>query len=531
MTGETFKRDFDRDDADRQESLERARHCASLTKPWILPPDGWDESQKLPEPFSSMAARGVTNLEGKLLTALFPANAPFFRLRPAGRFRFDTSLDPAEIQEFEAALHVHELMIASKLDRADTMAGSNARRAGFRTRQRLAISQLLITGDVLTQLTDDYNLKVFRRDNYVTKRDSAGDVLYHIIREQIDPLGLSSEEIEAAGLEFDHLVQEDLDRRLEELYTKVEWNTLSKTWVITQEVNDRLVYQTEEKVSPFFSTPYSLPPTGNYGEGLIGENLGDVRSHNELTERILDFGAIASKQLFCLDYNSQVRPQDLALPTGSVIQARVQAGQVTDVSMLKADRLTDFNVVASTRESIRKDLTAVMLMEAEQMPSYERASRFHVQRVAMEIEGALGGVYAPIADSMQIPLIERIRQKMTDDGELPSLPDDSIEIQAVTGLQALSNETDKMKLLELMQIIAQLGPEMNMRVDKGVLLDVLVRQTGIYEPGLVKPEEVVQQEMQAQQQQQVQAMAAETAMKTQGKRMEQVPIDGEPQYA
>jgi len=140
-------------------------------------------------------------------------------------------------------------------------------------------------------------------------------------------------------------------------------------------------------------------------------------------------------------------------------------------------------------------------------------------------------VYAPIADSMQIPLIERIRQKMTDDGELPPLPDDSIEIQAVTGLQALSNESDKMKLLELMQIIAQLGPEMNMRVDKGVLLDVLVRQTGIYEPGLVKPEEVVQQEMQAQQQQQMQAMAAETAMKTQGKRMEQVPIDGEPQHA
>ena len=292
---------------------------------------------------------------------------------------------------------------------------------------------------------------------------------------------------------------------------------MSKSWVISQEINDHIVYEAQEPVTPFLSTPYSLAPAASYGEGIIGENLGDVRSHNELTERILDFVAIASKQIFCLDYNSQVRPSDLALPTGSVIQARVQGGAVTDVGMLRADKLTDFNVVATTRESIRKDLTAVMLMEGESMPTYERATRLHVQRVAQEIEGALGGVYAPIADSMQISLIERMRHVMTVSGELPPLPEETVEVQAVTGLMALSNETEKMKLVELMQLIAQLGPEVGNRIDKGVLLDVLVRQTGIYEPGLVKTDEQVEQEMRAAQQQAMEQQAATTAMESVGK--------------
>jgi len=514
---DNIRKDFDRDDAERQESLERARLCASLTKPWVLPPSGYSPNDKLPEPFSSLPARACSNLEGKLLTALFPAAQPFFKLRPAGRFRFDPNVEPEKLSEFENILHLQELMILAKLDRTDKQSGSNSRRAGFRSRMRLAISQLLITGDVLIQLTDDFNIKVFRRDNYVTKRDSAGDILYHIIREQIDPLTLTKSQLEDAGMDFEALQLESVDRRMEDLYTKVQWNPLSKVWVISQEINDHVVYEAQEPITPFMSTPYSLAPAANYGEGIIGENLGDVRSHNELTERILDFGAIASKQIFCLDYNSQVRPSDLALPTGSVIQARVQGGAVTDVGMLRADKLTDFNVVATTRESIRKDLTTVMLMEGESMPTYERATRLHVQRVAQEIEGALGGVYAPIADSMQISLIERMRHVMTLSGDLPPLPEETVEVQAVTGLMALSNETEKMKLVELMQLIAQLGPEVGNRIDKGVLLDVLVRQTGIYEPGLVKTEEQVNQEMQAAQQQAMEQQAASTAMDAVGR--------------
>ena len=250
---------------------------------------------------------------------------------------------------------------------------------------------------------------------------------------------------------------------------------------------------------------------------------------NELTERLLDFAALSSKLLFAVDYSSQVRPEDLARSTGEVIQARVQSGQVTDIGMLKVDKLQDFNIVGTTRESIRKDLSVTMLMESESTPRGERVTAFQVQRVAMELEGALGGVYAPIADAMQIPLIERLISVLNSKGVLPTLPDESVEVEAVTGIQALSNESDNSKLMQLMQTIAQLGPETMGRIDKGILMDLLVRQSGIYEPGLVKTDEQIQQEEQAAQEaamkQQIQAQALQTGGKIVEQNAAQQPIE------
>ncbi len=529
MIDQTIRKDFLLYDSQRQESLERARHCASLTKPWVLPPDGWSEDQPLDSTFSSLAARGITNLEGRLLLALFPPGMPFFRFRPSSRFRFDPGVDPQQLSEFADLLRLQEMVIMAHLESMDRAGHGNARRAGFRSRMRTAISQLLITGDVLIHMSDDMNLRVFRRDNYVTKRDSSGDIQCHITRESIDPLTLSAQQLDQLELDFDTLAAKPHHDRMEDLFTRVSWNPISKSWLIEQEIKDKKILETTEKVTPYFSVAFELPPAANYGRGLIEQNLGDVRSMNELTERLLDFAALSSKLLFAVDYSSQVRPEDLARSTGEVIQARVQSGQVTDIGMLKVDKLQDFNIVGTTRESIRKDLSVTMLMESESTPRGERVTAFQVQRVAMELEGALGGVYAPIADAMQIPLIERLISVLNSKGVLPTLPDESVEVEAVTGIQALSNESDNSKLMQLMQTIAQLGPETMGRIDKGILMDLLVRQSGIYEPGLVKTDEQIQQEEQAAQEaamkQQIQAQALQTGGKIVEQNAAQQPIE------
>lgn len=527
----TLRRWWHVSDSDRQEVLDRARLCASLTKPWILPPEGHTASEKLPEPYSSLAARGVTNLEGRLLLALYPPGMPFFRLRPAGKFRFDGNVDPNMLNEFEARLYLQELAIQSKLEQADKAGRSNSRRSGFRSRKRTSISQLLITGDTLEMLQDDYTIKVFRRDQYTTCRDNSGDVRYHVIKEQIDPLSLDAEAFSASGLDMMSLIDKPSHERKADLYTLVEWQPKSKRWLITQEVNDNLINEIDEPISPFMSTPFELAPGEHYGRGIIETNLGDVRSINSLTERILDFAAMASKQLWALDYNSQVRPNDLTKETGSVIQARVQSGQVMDIGLLRAEKMNDFQVVSITREAIRKDLAVTMLMEGEATPTGERVTAYQVQRVAMELEGALGGVYAPIADHQQVPLIERMLYQMRRDAMLPPLPDDSIEVEAVTGINALSRESDNGKLMQVLQMVSQLGPEVMQRFDKGVLLDLIMRQIGIYQAGLVKSEQQMQQEMQAMQQAAMQQQAAQQMIQSAGAIAEKSTPQGQPMGA
>ena len=56
-------------DSCRTSKLERARYCSSLTVPSILPPDGWTEQDQLPQPYSSVAARGVTAMASRMLSA------------------------------------------------------------------------------------------------------------------------------------------------------------------------------------------------------------------------------------------------------------------------------------------------------------------------------------------------------------------------------------------------------------------------------------------------------------------------------
>lgn len=488
-----------------------------------MPPSGHPQDSKLPEPFSSLAARGVTNLEGRLLLALYPPGMPFFRLRPASVFRHDQSIPVEELQVLQDALYLQELTIMGILDSANTT--GNSRHAGFRTRKRAALSQLLITGDVLERLTDDYSMVVYRRDQYVTKRDSAGNVLYHIVKEEIDPLSLKPKLLAACGFDTQSLRQMNASDRLKDIYTMVEWQPEAKTWLIRQECNGNVIVESEEPVTPFFATPFELAPQESYGRGIIETNLGDCSSMNELTMSLLDFAAIASKMLFCIDHNSQVRAEDLAKESGSVINARVQSGQVTDVGMLRADKMQDFQVVAGTRDSIRRDLATVMLMEGETTPRGERVTAYQVSRVASELQGALGGLYGGISDSQQIPLIERLMYQAKRDKILPNLPRDGIEIETLTGISALSKEDDKGRLMQLLQTVAQLGPEAMSKMNMNVLIDLMMRQSGIYEPGLVKSDEQIAAEAQAMQEQQMQQMAQQQMVQSAGKVAEQVGPD------
>ena len=66
--------------ADRDSYLDRARECAELTIPSLLPYEGFTYSNDLYQPYQSVGSRGVNNLASKLLLLLFPPNSPFFRL-------------------------------------------------------------------------------------------------------------------------------------------------------------------------------------------------------------------------------------------------------------------------------------------------------------------------------------------------------------------------------------------------------------------------------------------------------------------
>lgn len=505
--------------------LKQAIRNAAISKPWVLPDEDQQEDDELPENFQSVGSRGATTVEGKLLFALYPPGAPFFQMTLAPHILYDPNVPEEQKTVAMRHLGMREMMVTAVLEGRQLQRKGEAQRrriTGFRSRKRAVLSEIIITGDALEQLTDDYQLKSFRRDQYITKRDSGGDVLYHMIREQKDAFALTDEEFAKSELNRDELAEKPIEDRIVDIYTVVEWNPQSKVWVIRQEANGHdIITPSVEPVSPYFATPYELATGENYGRGLIELNYGDLRSYNELREKLIDFAALASKHLAVLDQTATIREEDLKKKTGSVIQGKVRDGKVQDAAWLTVDKAVDFNVVNVVAQEIRKDLGAAMLLESETQPRGERVTATQIQRIAMELEGTFGGVYAPIADCQQVPLLERTIWQMERDNIIPKLPKNTVELRVLTGMEALSREIDAAKLMDVTQMVAALGPEAVQKLNLDVLVDTLIRYKGFYEPGVVKTNKQLAEERKQAMAEAIAAQAASKAIDVAGNVAEQ----------
>lgn len=525
---------FDADNSARHNVMERARLCASLTKPWALPPLGQTADAELPQPFQSLGARGITNLEGKTLLALYPPDFLWFSLEPAAEIRHDPSVSAEQLQQIEQVLFLQSLILVAKLEASNLSGGDAAyrHRSGFRSKKRMSLSQLFITGDTLEQLTDDYRIKVYRRDQYTTLRDSCGDVLRHGVRERIDPLSLSTERIAAASLSESDLRRKSTTERMMDIDTGAQWQPWSRTWVIEQELNGHVINTSEEEVSPFFCTPFELVSGEHYGRGFVEQNLGDFTSLDTLSERMLDFAAVASRMHPFLDYSSPLQEDDFKKPTGTVFRGKVQGGVVQDVAFLLTNKLADFKVVYDTHQAIRKDLGLSMLIESEVAPSGE-AGRSPVawQTIVNQLDGALGGLYAPIADDQQLPLIRRMMHQLERDRLILPLPRDAVEVKALTGLAAIARQQKAARLLTFAGVVRELGDTAAAKLNTGVLMDVLARLQGIDEPGLVKSNEQMLEEQRAAMAAAARQEAASKAIDVAGNIIENNATPGQPRPA
>lgn len=511
---ETIESRWSGADADRRGILNEARRCAALTKPWVLPPENQQADQELPENYQSLGARGCTNLEGRMLTALYPVDIPWFALDITARLRTAAEMDPRALQAIRQRLFAYEVLIQSLLESSHLRPRSNGIAANFRSKKREAISQTLITGDVLESLDSEWRLKVYRRDMYTTQRDSSGAVLNHIIRERIDPLSLTDEQLATCRLDRAKLAKEGAAQRMKSLYTLVEWQPVARTWLIEQEVEGGFVInESEETVSPYFATSFELVGGENYGRGFIAQLKGDLKSLDELGLRQLQFAEMASKLNPVIDYGSEVTPSDLEKPSGQAFRARVQDGKCTDVGMFKPEQLADFSVVERVVDRLMSRLGPAFLMESESAPTGDRVTKFAWQRVAIELEGALGGVYAPIADEQQIPLLQRAVHQAQAQKLMPHMPGDAVEIKALTGIAALSRESDAARLLDLVQVLSVLSDSAKQKIDEGVLIDVLARYRRIDEPGLIKTDAQLRRERE-------EAMRMQSQMEAQSKTIE-----------
>lgn len=514
---------FLRLDGKRQESLTTARRCAALTLPRDLPPLGHTKDTPLPDNWQSLGGDLVNNWTGTVVSSVFPSVIPFAALEPNREDVADMS--PEERELVDRSLFVIQTILHSMLDEALLRPRDNRRPQSFRSQMQAAIRQMGITGDTAFRLDDDVRVTVFRRDNYVDMRDSYGDLLCGIVRENIDIAEAPAEAIAKWKEANDGKdpSQVDYDRRMVDIYTKVEWQQSRRKWLITQEVLDVEVARKEEDICSYFFVPYSLIPGESYGRGPVEETLADLNSYNGLSKCQLEHAGLAVNVKVFLDDASLIRDEDLLKPAGSIVRgARVQAGVLQDAAAWGPVSLASADVMNRVWQQLGEALARRFLYLPGQVRDSERTTAAEVQKVTLaQNEGARGLVYTPVADMLQIPIMQRLmviaEQKGYIKAAMPASYKEKIRINLLTGAAAVARQQKLQQIVQYATIARDLAANpLPDEVNLPVLLQVLARHLNITDPVVRTSEQVAQvqrtraqQEARAQLVEQLSANASE----------------------
>lgn len=503
---------WSQEDADRQEHLQFAREIARYTDPYLLPRDNATEYEGYERNYQSVGPMGMEAITSALHFSLVTPGFLFFSRDLSAEIVNDPNVDPntkaAERQRlFLEAIGVHALMEGGLPGDEDVYRSG----ASFHTAVRNMIQRAILFGATLGHIEPDGRIRTFRLDNFVTRRDSAGGVLSHIIREKIDPTTLTRKQLEKAGMTMDELKDKHPKMRMHDLYTSVEWQPWTKKWVIRQVVKGNEIAVREEKVCSYISPCVRLQEGESYGRGLFSLWLGDLRTLDNIRAAIIDMAFIASKCLIAIAHGSDTKPSDLNKPTGSAFYANVTGGQITDVALLKADKLADFSIANQTAESVQQTLGQAMGLFNYAIRDAERVTALEVQRVTNQAQQLTGGAIGWLDETLLRPMVSAYYAMAREKKIIrPQTQDDKRFTRPVllTGLAQVSKRAKADQLLTQAQLAQALGPEAMKYIRPDGFFKAYSRYVGIYEDGTIRSDDEVRAMEQAQAQREAAVAAA-----------------------
>ena len=473
----------------REPFLRRARQCASLTIPWLMPPLGHSESNDLPTPFQSVGARGVNNLTSKLMLALFPPNAPFFKFE----------VDPYALEQIGGAKGARE-EVEQNLVKASEAILTELATSGFRVGAYEAARYLVVTGNAL-QYFHETGVKVYRLDQYTVERDpESGDPVRIVVREMLAPEDVP--ESVRFTVEATRARSEGMAVKSCELYTMACYNAETKKWDVCQECEDVPIPESSHSYSeddfPFNPLRGNVVSGEDYGRSYVEEYLGDLASLEGLAQAIVEGSAAAARWTPLVNPAGMTDIDDLA----KAENGQYVPGRGDDVTSPKVDKYYDFQITGKTATEIEGRLSFAFLLNSAVQRNAERVTAEEIRYIAGELEQALGGIYSLLSKEWQLPLVRFLAKRMTRQKRLPKIPEKYVRPTVVTGIEALGRGNDLSRLMSAFATFTSLAtaaPVVGQYMDLRVLAERVFNAAGVRTEGLLKTPEKLAEEAQAAQ--------------------------------
>ena len=490
---------FNHLDSVRSLKLERSRYMASLTLPTLLPPEGVTNTVEMPKPYSSVAARGVINMSSRMLSALIPLNdLPFFKF------------DMADGTEPNTEAFGYMEALANQV--YNKLTTDNMRESIF-----MALQQLIVAGDVLLVMDDDYSFRVYRLDQYVVRRDIDGSVV-EIIYLDWKPKNPNNSAYESYDNQFFPSSWNSMSGMpdYEAYFNRVVWNEDENTWDFWSEDSEGNKIDSGVFIaSPFMALRWMGVTGEDYGRSHCEEILGDMETLEAYTKSMIDGMTAASTFWVAVDPAGITELDDIAeSPNGAFVGARQQDVFTVSPAQTISPQLSACQTAV---DGMRREVGNAFLLGSAGVRQAERVTATEVRMMGMEIENVLGGAFSSIARSLLQPIIRRtitlmIKDGLIDDRLAAELTiDGQLSVNVVTGLQALSRDADLTKLMQMGEMVRNLPPEAVQSFKWTEYASSLISAIGFDPRNWVASEEE-QQQKQAQQQQEAMQMQAQGAV-------------------
>ncbi len=521
----TLAEEFKAADQQRATVLQRARKFAAQTIPRVLPEADIKQNSSYIFPYQILGATGVTNLIGKLLVTLFPTVTPWFSIKPSSMLV--NQIDPRSQDAIDALLEFEKILILRELQ---IMSFMNTTK--YRNKMRSLLEHIIIIGSSLGQVLSNEpktgKIQTHRFDTFVHKRDGEGEVLWLMHQDALAPEEISDEDIAKSGINIEELKAKPVGERHVVMTTRAV-RQQSGGMVIKQEMNEKIIRESEEKVTSYLTAGYIEQDGEDYSRSFVEERYGALAALNGCTESILDFSAEASKIYPVIDINEPfIRPKQLMLPTGTPLRGNVKGGIVQGVGYIKTDKQADMRVTLEVTRDIQTVMGKQFLVESEVTPTGERVTATQVIRVARQLEGALGAPYSQIAEELQRPYLDRVIHLMERDNLLVPIPEKFaklVNIEIFTGLEALGRQADLEKLVSAVQMLSTM-PEAAAKINLDALVQMVFAGHSLDQTTLVKTQEQQDAEAQAAIAANTQRALGEQAVETGGKIVENAAAQG-----
>jgi hypothetical protein len=250
--------------------------------------------------------------------------------------------------------------------------------------------------------------------------------------------------------------------------------------VIHKQTKQEITYR-RMRTSPWIVSRFMKVAGEIYGRGPLITALPDIKTLNKTLELLLKNASLAIAGVYTAADDGVLNPATIKIIPGAIIPVGRNGGP-QGASLQPLPRAGDFNVSQIVINDLRMNIKRILLDESLPPDNMSARSATEIVERMKELSQNLGSAFGRLINETMIPIVSKILSIMDERGliDLPLKTNGlEIKIAPVAPLAMAQNMEDVNNVLQFAQIAQGSGPEGQMSINIGKMMDYIADKLGV----------------------------------------------------